>query len=166
MLIVKKFGGKALETKEKLLNVAKICKEDYEKGNDIVIVLSARGKETDNLIEEANGISEKFEKRELDMLLVTGEQKSIAEMSFAFSDLNIPSVSLNAFQIPIYTDSNYGNAKIIDIGTKRIKKELSQRRVVIIAGFQGIDREHNYTTLGRGRFRHNSCSNSYKNTCR
>ena len=150
MLIVKKFGGKSLETKDAIYNVAKICKEDYEKGNEIVLVLSARGKETDGLIEEANKISDKFEGREMDMLLVTGEQKSISIMSMAFSKIGIPSISLNAYQVPIHTDSNYCNANILDIGTKRIKKELALGKIVIIAGFQGIDKELNYTTLGRG----------------
>ena len=150
MLIVKKFGGKSLETKEAIYNVAKICKEDYEKGNNIILVLSARGNDTDELIEEASKISDKFNKREMDMLLVTGEQKSVSIMSMVFTKLGIPAISLNAYQIPIYTDSNYCNAKIIDIGTKRIKKELSNNQIVIVAGFQGIDKNNNYTTLGRG----------------
>ena len=150
MTIVKKFGGKSLETKEAIYNVAKICKDDYEKGNNIILVLSARGNETDNLIKEANSISNIYEKREMDMLLVTGEQKAIAIMCNAFCKLKVPAVSLNAYQIPIYTDSNFGSAKIKNIGTKRIKRELSMNKIVIIAGFQGIDKDNNYTTLGRG----------------
>lgn len=150
MTIVKKFGGKSLETKEAIYNVAKICKDDYEKGNNIILVLSARGNETDNLIKEAKSISNIYEKREMDMLLVTGEQKAIAIMCNAFCKLKVPAVSLNAYQIPIYTDSNFGSAKIKNIGTKRIKRELSMNKIVIIAGFQGIDKDNNYTTLGRG----------------
>jgi aspartate kinase len=150
MIIVKKFGGKALKTKEEIYNVANICKEDYLKGNDVILVLSARGDETDELINEAKYISDEFEQREMDMLISTGEQKSVAYMTFALNKINIPAVSLNAYQVPIYTDSNYGDAKISDIGTKRIKKELAKRKVVVITGFQGIDKENNLTTLGRG----------------
>lgn len=150
MLIVKKFGGKSLKTKEGIYNAASICKKDYERGDEIVLVLSARGNETDNLIEEASDISDIFNKREMDMLLSTGEQKSVALMSMAFSKMEIPSISLNAFQVPIYTDCNYTNAKILDIGTERVRKELSLGKIVIITGFQGIDKENNLTTLGRG----------------
>lgn len=150
MLIVKKFGGKSLESNEGVLNVAKICKEDYDNGNDVVLVLSARGEETDKLISEAKEISNEFDKREMDMLISTGEQKSVATMAIAFNRLGIPAISLNAFQIPIYTDSNFGNAKILEVGTKRIQKELLNKKIVIVAGFQGIDKENNLTTLGRG----------------
>lgn len=150
MLIVKKFGGKLLSTKEKIFNVVDICEEDYKKGNDIILVLSAIGKKTDELIEEAINISEDFEKREMDMLLSTGEQMAVALVSMAFSKRHIPSISLNAFQVPIITDANYNDAKIIDIGTKRIKQEISKGNIVIVTGFQGIDKENNYTTLGRG----------------
>lgn len=150
MLIVKKFGGKLLNTKERIFNVVNICKEDYEKGNDIILVLSAIGEKTDELIEEATNISENFEKREMDMLLTTGEQMAVALVSMAFSEKKLPSISLNAFQVPIITDSNYNDAEIIRIGTKRIKQELSNRKIVIVTGFQGIDKENNYTTFGRG----------------
>lgn len=150
MVIVKKFGGKALSTKEGIYNAANICREDYVKGNDIILVLSARGDETDELIKEAENLSDNIEKREMDMLLATGEQQAVAYMGIAFSKMGIPAISLNAFQVPIYTDSNYGNANIIEIGTKRIKKELKNRKIVIITGFQGIDKENNLTTLGRG----------------
>ncbi|MCI8833636.1 MAG: aspartate kinase [Clostridia bacterium] len=150
MLIVKKFGGKLLNTKERIFKVVNICKEDYEKGNDIILVLSAIGEKTDELIENATNICEDFEKREMDMLLVTGEQIAVSLVSMAFSKENIPAVSLNAFQIPIYTDSNYTDAEIVSIGTKRIKQELSKGNIVIVTGFQGIDKENNYTTLGRG----------------
>ena len=150
MLIVKKFGGKALETKEGIFNTVKICSEDYNNGNDIILVLSARGNETDKLIKEMKEINEGVDERELDMLLATGEQKSVSVMASAFRKNGIPAISLNAFQVPIYTDSNYGNAKILDIGKKRIQKELSEKKIVIVTGFQGIDKNYNLTTLGRG----------------
>lgn len=150
MLIVKKFGGKLLSAKEGIFDIVDICNKDYKNGNDIILVLSAIGEKTDELIEEAYNISEKFEKRDMDMLISTGEQMAVALVSMAFTKKNIPSIPLNAFQVPIYTDSNYTDAKIIDIGTKRIKKELSKRKIVIVAGFQGIDKENNCTTLGRG----------------
>lgn len=150
MLIVKKFGGKLLDTKEKIAKVVDICKEDYEKGNDIILVLSAIGNKTDELISQAEKIDRNINKRELDMLLSTGEQISVALISMAFCKENIPSVSLNAFQVPIITDSNYNDSKIISIGTERIKEELKNKNIVIVTGFQGIDKNNNLTTLGRG----------------
>ena len=150
MLIVKKFGGTSVQDKERIYNVAKRCKEDYEKGNDIVVVLSAMGKQTDELIKLAKDINEDVPKREMDMLLTVGEQTSVALMSMALSKLNIPSISLNAFQVPIYTTNVYGNSRIKEIRTERIKEELSKGKIVIITGFQGIDEGDNYTTLGRG----------------
>ncbi len=150
MLIVKKFGGKLLETKEKISKVVDICKEDYEKGHDIILVLSAMGKKTDELIGLANDINDDINKRELDMLLSTGEQMSVALVSMAFARENIPSISLNAFQVPIITDSNYNDSKIIYIGSDRINKELRKKNIVIVTGFQGIDKDNNLTTLGRG----------------
>ncbi len=151
MVIVKKFGGKLLNTKERIFNVVNICKEDYEKGNDIILVLSAIGDRTDELIENAKSInSEGIPKREMDMLLSTGEQTAVALVSMAFAKENIPTISLNAFQVPILTNSDYSDAQIVDIGTDRINKELSKRKIVIVTGFQGIDSENNLTTLGRG----------------
>lgn len=150
MLIVKKFGGTSVQDKERIYNVAKRCKEDYEKGNNIVVVLSAMGKQTDELINLAKDINEDVPKREMDMLLTVGEQTSVALMSMALCKLNIPSISLNAFQVPIYTTNVYGNSRIKEIRTERIKEELSKGKIVIITGFQGIDEGNNYTTLGRG----------------
>ena len=150
MLIVKKFGGTSVQDKERIYNVAQRCLEDYQKGNDIVVVLSAMGKQTDELINLAKDINEEAPKREIDMLLTVGEQITVSLMSMALDKLNVPSVSLNAFQVPIYTTSVYGNSRIKEIKTDRIKEELSKRKIVIITGFQGIDEENNYTTLGRG----------------
>ena len=138
MLIVKKFGGSSVADKERIFNVAKRCIEDYEAGNDVVVVLSAMGKTTDRLIEMARDINPKASKREMDMLLATGEQTSVALMSMAMQSLGVSAVSLNAFQVVMHTTSAYSNAKFKRIDTERIFNELEQRRIVIITGFQGV----------------------------
>jgi aspartate kinase len=150
MLIVKKFGGTSVADKERIFNVAKRCIEDYQKGNDVVVVLSAMGKMTDVLIAQAKDINPNPPKREMDMLLTTGEQTSVALMSMAMSSLGVASVSLNAFQVQMHTTSVYGNARLKRIDSERILNELEQRKIVIVTGFQGIDKFDNYTTLGRG----------------
>lgn len=150
MLMVKKFGGTSVADKEKIFNVANRCIEDYKKGNEIVLVLSAMGKHTDELVSLANEITSNIPKREMDMLFTVGEQITVSLMAMAFDKLGVPAVSLNAFQVRMLTDSNYGDAKILKIETERIKKELKERKIVIITGFQGIDENNNYTTLGRG----------------
>lgn len=150
MLIVKKFGGSSVADKERIFNVAKRCIEDYNKGNDIVVVLSAMGKTTDHLIAQAKEINQNPPKREMDMLCTVGEQMSVALMAMAISSLGVPAVSLNAFQAAMHTTSNYGNARLKSIDTERIRNELENRNIVIITGFQGIDKRDNYTTLGRG----------------
>ena len=124
--------------------------EEYRKGNDVVVVLSAVGKQTDVLLAQAREINSNPPKREVDMLLTTGEQISVALMAMALDSLGIPAVSLNAFQVPMRTTSNYGNARLKDIATERIRNELEARRIVLITGFQGINKFDDYTTLGRG----------------
>lgn len=150
MLIVKKFGGTSVGNKERILNVAKRCIEEYQKGNDVVVVLSAMGKMTDELIAMAKDINPNPPKREMDMLLTTGEQTSVAMMAMAMHSMGIPAVSLNAFQVAMHTTHAYSNARIKRIDTDRIFNELEQRKIVIVTGFQGVDRYDNYTTLGRG----------------
>lgn len=150
MLIVKKFGGTSVANKERILNVAKRCIEDYKKGHDVVVVLSAMGKKTDELIAQAKDINPNPQKRELDMLLTVGEQTSVALMAMAMDVLGVPAVSLNAFQVAMHTTSTYGNARLKRIDTERIRNELEAKRIVIITGFQGIDKQDNYATLGRG----------------
>lgn len=150
MLVVKKFGGSSVADKERIFNVAKRCIEDYEKGNDVVVVLSAMGKTTDGLIAKAHEINPNPPKRELDMLLVTGEQVSVALMAMAMSSLGVPAVSLNAAQVVMHTSSTYGSAKLKRIDTERIRHELESRRIVIVTGFQGINKYDDFTTLGRG----------------
>ena len=150
MLIVKKFGGSSVADKERIFNVAKRCMEDYEKGHQVVVVLSAMGKTTDQLIEKAKDIDPNPPKRELDMLLVTGEQVSVALMAMAFHSLGVPAISLNAAQVAMRTTSAYGTAKLKRIDTERIRHELDGGRIVIVTGFQGINKYDDMTTLGRG----------------
>ena len=150
MLIVKKFGGSSVADKERIFNVAKRCIEDYQAGNDVVVVLSAMGKTTDGLIEKARDINPKASKREMDMLLATGEQISVSLMAMAMQSLGVPAVSLNAFQVIMHTTSVYGNAKFKRIDTDRIRNELEQGKIVIITGFQGVNKHDDITTLGRG----------------
>ncbi len=150
MLIVKKFGGTSVADKERIFNVAKRCIEEYKKGNEVVVVLSAMGKMTDVLIKQAKEINPNPPKRELDMLLTTGEQTSVALMSMALNSLGVPAVSLNAFQVAMKTTSDYGNARLENIDTDRIKHELENHKIVIITGFQGVNKYGDYTTLGRG----------------
>ena len=150
MLIVKKFGGTSVADKERIFNVAKRCIEDYEKGNDVVVVLSAMGKYTDELIEKAHDINPNPPKREMDMLFTIGEQMSVSLMAMAMAQLGVRAVSLNAFQVPMHTTSSYGNARLKKIDTERIKRELEDRKIVSVTGFQGINKYDDYTTLGRG----------------
>jgi len=150
MLIVKKFGGTSVANRERILHVAKRCKKEYEKGNDVVVVLSAMGDVTDRLIDKAKEINETPSEREMDMLFTIGEQMSVALMAMALEGLGVPAVSLNAFQAKIHTTSVHGDAKITHIETERIREELAQKKIVIVTGFQGIDENDDYTTLGRG----------------
>ena len=150
MLIVKKFGGTSVGNKERILNVAKRCIEDYQKGNDVVVVLSAMGKSTDELIDMAKDINPTPSKREMDMLFTIGEQMSVALMAMAMDKLGVPAVSLNAFQVSMHTTSSHGNARLKRIDTERIRRELDSKKIVIVTGFQGVDKYDDYTTLGRG----------------
>lgn len=150
MLIVKKFGGSSVADKERIYHVARRCIEDYQNGHDVVVVLSAMGKTTDKLIEMAKDINPNPSKREMDMLLATGEQTSVALMSMAMGALGVPSVSLNAFQVAMHTSSAYGNSRFKRIDSERIRHELDSRKIVIITGFQGVNKYEDITTLGRG----------------
>ena len=150
MLIVKKFGGSSVANRERIFNVARRCIEDYKKGNDIIVVLSAMGDTTDELLELAQNINPNAPKRELDMLLTTGEQVSVALMAMAFHSYDIPAISLNAFQGRMHCTARYGNARFKRIDTERIQHELEARKIVIVTGFQGINKYDDYSTLGRG----------------
>lgn len=150
MLIVKKFGGTSVADKERIFNVARRCIEDYKKGNEVVVILSAMGKQTDALLAQAKDINPNASKRELDMLLTTGEQISVSLMAMAMNSLGVPAVSLNAFQVAMHTTSVYGNARLKRIDVDRIHNELDNNKIVIVTGFQGINSYGDYTTLGRG----------------
>lgn len=150
MLIVKKFGGSSVAGRERIFNVAKRCIEEYKAGNDVVVVLSAMGDTTDELIALAESINPKAKKRELDMLLTTGEQVSVSLMAMAMQALDVPAVSLNAFQVMMHSTSRYGNARFKRVETERILHELDSRKIVIVTGFQGVNKYDDITTLGRG----------------
>ncbi len=150
MLIVKKFGGSSVADKDRIFNVAKRVSEDYLAGNDVVVVLSAMGKTTDGLIAQAKEINPKPSKREMDMLLTCGEQMSVSLMAMALQSMGIPAVSLNAWQVAMHTTSAYSNARLKRIDSDRINAELEHRKIVVITGFQGVNKYDDYTTLGRG----------------
>lgn len=150
MLIVKKFGGSSVADKEKIFNVANRCLQDYKDGHSVIVVLSAMGKTTDQLLANAADVNPFASKRELDMLLTTGEQVSVALMSMAFQALGVPAISLNAWQVAMHTTSAYSISKIKRIDTERVQRELDMRKIVVVTGFQGINKYDDYTTLGRG----------------
>lgn len=150
MLIVKKFGGTSVADKERIYNVARRCMEDYKAGHDVVVVLSAMGKTTDDLIELARSINPKAKQREMDMLLTTGEQVSVSLMAMALHAMDVPAVSLNAFQVRMHSTSRYGNARFKRVDAERIQHELDSRKIVIVTGFQGVNKYDDITTLGRG----------------
>ena len=150
MLIVQEFGGSSVADAEKIRRVAGIIADTYDQGNDVVVVLSAQGDTTDDLLEKAAEINERPSKRELDMLLSTGEQISIALMAMCLEKMHYPVISLTGWQIGMSTNSDHGSARILKVDRERILRELDKRRIVIVAGFQGISRENDITTLGRG----------------
>lgn len=149
-LIVQKFGGTSVADTERLRNVARIITDTYKAGNQVVAVLSAQGDTTDDLIEKAKEINPEGSNREMDMLLSTGEQISVALCAMAIEALGYPVVSLTGWQAGVLTDTAAKNARIKKIDTERLEAELDQKRIVIVTGFQGVDRNQNITTLGRG----------------
>ena len=150
-LIVKKFGGSSVANAERVFNVANIIIDDYKKGNSVVVVVSAQGDTTDDLIEKANEINpDGASKRELDMLLSAGEQISVALLAMAIEKLGFPVISLLGWQAGFATDSNHGIARIKKVNAERIRNEIAKRNIVIVAGFQGINKYDDITTLGRG----------------
>lgn len=150
MLVVKKFGGSSVADTERIFNVARRCAEEFQCGNDVVVVLSAMGDTTDELLEKAAEINPFPSKRELDMLLATGEQVSVALLAMALQYLHVPAISLNAFQIKMHGTARYGNARFKRIDTDRIEHELESRKIVIITGFQAVNKYDDVVTLGRG----------------
>lgn len=149
-LIVQKFGGSSVANAERVMNVAGIVTDTYNKGNDVIVVVSAQGDTTDDLIEKAKEINPHASKRETDMLLSAGEQISISLLAMAIEKLGYPVVSLLGWQAGFQTSSAHTSARIKRVVPDRIKKELDQRRIVIVAGFQGLNRYDDITTLGRG----------------
>lgn len=150
MLIVQKFGGSSVADAEKLRNVARRIIKTYEEDNEVVVVLSAQGDTTDELIAKAAEISPNPSKREMDMLLATGEQQSVALLAMTLIDMGYPAVSLNAHQAGMITTSTYGNSRMRKIDDERLRLELGRKNIVIVTGFQGMNRYDDITTLGRG----------------
>lgn len=150
MLIVQKYGGSSVANAERVFNVAKRIMRTRMEGNDVVVVLSAQGKTTDGLIAKAKEINAKPSRREMDMLLSTGEQQSVALMAMAISAIGGRVVSLNAAQVGIETTNTYSNARIRHINTERIENELDEGSIVLVTGFQGVNAIGDTTTLGRG----------------
>ena len=149
-LIVKKFGGSSVANAERVRNVAEIITDEYKAGNSVVVVVSAQGDTTDDFLEKAAEINTKPSKREMDVLLSAGEQISMALLAMAIEKIGCPVVSLTGWQAGVSTNSVYGAARIKKINTERILKELDSNRIVIVAGFQGINKYDDITTLGRG----------------
>ena len=149
-LIVQKFGGSSVRDHEHLLRMARIVKGNVDRGDEVLVVLSAQGDTTDELLQKAKEMSAAPSPRELDMLLSAGEQMSAALGAMALESIGVPAVSLCAWQIPIETDGAHTSARIEHIGLARLERELGRGRVVVAAGFQGIDKAGDITTLGRG----------------
>ena len=149
-LIVQKFGGSSVRDAQRIRNVAGIIAETYLEGNDVLVVLSAQGDTTDDLIAKAEEINSPPSKLEMDMLLSTGEQISVALCAMALESMGLPCVSLTAWQVGIQTTAVHGDARIKRIDSERVQAELDQHRIVLITGFQGMDRAGDVTTLGRG----------------
>ena len=150
MLYVQKYGGTSLADGEKLMNAARRAAELARQGIQVVVVVSAQGHTTDEMIRKAREINRRGSLREMDAYLAAGEQMSAALMAMALGDLGQSAVSLTGIQAGIHTDGVHGNARIVDIDTARIRRELAAGKIVVAAGFQGVDGEGDVTTLGRG----------------
>lgn len=149
-LIVQKYGGSSVANPDLIKNVARRVIEGYEEGNQMVVVVSAMGDTTDHLIELMGNITDDPDPREVDMLLTTGEQVSIALLTMAIHSLGYPAISLTGSQMKIKTNEKHNQAMITDVDTTRLRKELAENKIVIVAGFQGINDNQDFTTLGRG----------------
>ncbi len=149
-LIVQKFGGSSVANAERVFNVADIITSTYKAGNDVIVVVSAQGDTTDDLIDKAKEINPNPSKREMDMLLSSGEQISVALLAMAIEKLGFPVVSLTGWQVGVHTDSRYSSARIRKVEQERVQKELDKKNIVIVAGFQGVNKYGDITTLGRG----------------
>ncbi len=150
MLIVQKYGGTSLADGEKIAAAARRAVELARKGNRVVVVVSAQGHTTDELITKAKNINPRGSFREMDAYMSAGEQMSAGLMAMAIENFDYPVVSLTGWQAGIWTDGVYGNAKIKELGDRRIQRELEKGKIVVVAGFQGINGAGDITTLGRG----------------
>ena len=150
MLIVQKFGGSSVADADRVRNVAGIVTDAYRQGNEVVVVVSAQGDTTDDLIDKANEINQNASKREMDMLLAAGEQISIALLAMAIEKMGCPVISLLGWQAGFQTNSTYSAARIKTVKSERIRAELDKKKIVIVAGFQGLNKYDDITTLGRG----------------
>ena len=149
-LIVQKFGGSSVANAERVMNVASIVTDTYKEGNDVIVVVSAQGDTTDDLIAKAQEINPKASKREMDMLLSAGEQISISLLAMAIEKLGFPVVSLLGWQAGFNTYKNHTTARIKKIDTERVADEIDKHKIVVVAGFQGLNKYDDITTLGRG----------------
>ncbi len=149
-LIVQKFGGSSVADAQRVMNVAKIVTDTYKQGNDVIVVVSAQGDTTDDLIEQAQEINPQAAKREMDQLMAAGEQISISLLAMAIEKLGFPVISLLGWQAGFNTNSIYGSARIKNIRPNRLQAEIAKHNIVVVAGFQGINRYDDLTTLGRG----------------
>lgn len=150
-IVVQKFGGSSVADTEKLYNVCKHIIKEKERKKSVVVVVSAQGDTTDVLIKEEGEITNTPNRREHDVLVSVGEQITIAKLAMCLEKLGYDAISYLGWQVPIITDSNFGDANIIEVESQNIIKELAKGKIVIVAGFQGIDCNNNITTLGRGR---------------
>ncbi len=150
MLIVQKFGGSSVKDADRIRSVARIIAETFLLGHDVVVVLSAQGDTTDDLLAKAAELNRNPSMRELDMLLTTGEQQSVALMAMCLESMDLPAVSLTGWQAGIRTDAAGGAARIRRVDTERLRREIDKRRIVLVTGFQGVNKYDDYTTLGRG----------------
>ena len=149
-IIVQKFGGSSVADNDKLFMVCEHIIKEYKKNNKVVVVVSAQGKTTDKLVSEEKEITNNLDKREHDVLLSTGEQITISKLAICLKKMGYNAISYTGWQVPILTDNIYGNANIIDISTDKILTQLEKNKIVIVAGFQGINSKGDITTLGRG----------------
>ena len=150
MLVVQKFGGSSVADAERVMRVAGIITDTYKQGNDVVVVVSAQGDTTDDLIEKARELNPRASKREMDMLLTVGEQISVSLMAMQLEKLRLPVVSLTGWQAGLQTDETYGNARVLGLVGRRIEEGLEQGKIVVVTGFQGVNDRGDITTLGRG----------------
>ncbi len=149
-VIVQKFGGTSLADTDKIKNVARAVVREKELGNDVIVVVSAMGHTTDNLIKLAHEITSRPSDREMDMLMSTGEQVSIALLTMAIQEMGYDAVSMTGAQVGILTEDTHSKARIVDIKTDKLEKHIEEGKIIIVAGFQGVTPKGEITTLGRG----------------